>query len=251
MIGDEQGRFSRFEAAPSGPVQVDQLYDKDFNNFGPRVSAIYDLGGDGKTVLRAGWGIFYDAFSQDFFVGQIPWDTFNPGSAYNEIVTFSFSPVRARPGSAGLHRLRASDVLDGGPEPEDPVDPELQRERAAAAGTPRRPSRSATSAPRARTSSASGPSTRPTPPPGAGPIPTSSTCNQFESTATSTYNALAGEPPDHRLARPHLDGQLHVVALHRHASDGQDYVPHAAQPDDSLAPRARARELRTSTRGTA
>src|SRR5262249_22991230 len=33
-----------------------------------------------------------DSFSQDFFVGQLPFNTFNPGPAYNDI-GFSFSPV--------------------------------------------------------------------------------------------------------------------------------------------------------------
>ena len=65
---------------------------KDFNNFGPRVSRLWDIAGTGKTVVRAGWGLYYDAFSQDFFVGQLPWNTFNPGPAYNDI-EFSFSPV--------------------------------------------------------------------------------------------------------------------------------------------------------------
>ena len=69
-----------------------QLYDKDWNNFSPRVSAAWDLTGEGKRVVRAGYGLYYDAFSQDFFVGQLPWNTFNPGPAYNDIL-FSFSPV--------------------------------------------------------------------------------------------------------------------------------------------------------------
>ncbi|MFL6451304.1 MAG: hypothetical protein ACJ746_27040 [Bryobacteraceae bacterium] len=54
-----------------------QLYPKDWNNLAPRVSLAYDVRGDAKTVVRAGWGLFYDAFSQDFFVGQLPWNTFN------------------------------------------------------------------------------------------------------------------------------------------------------------------------------
>ena len=47
--------------------------------------------------MRAGWGLFYDAFSQDFFAGQLPFNTFNPGPAFNPVgpspVLFSFSTV--------------------------------------------------------------------------------------------------------------------------------------------------------------
>lgn len=32
----------------------------DTNNYGPRVGATYDLTGDGKHLLRGGWGIYYD-----------------------------------------------------------------------------------------------------------------------------------------------------------------------------------------------
>ena len=75
---------------------TDQLYPKDWNNFGPRMSLAWDVFGSGKTVVRAGWGLFYDAFSQDFFIGQLPFNTFNPGPAYNGVgpnpTLFSFSP---------------------------------------------------------------------------------------------------------------------------------------------------------------
>jgi outer membrane receptor protein involved in Fe transport len=62
---------------------VNQLYDKDYNNFAPRVSFAYDTTGKGKTVIRAGWGLFYDAFAQDIFLGHFPWNCFYcPGPAY-------------------------------------------------------------------------------------------------------------------------------------------------------------------------
>src|SRR5580658_5924002 len=64
-------------------VQTSQLYDKDLNNFAPRVALAYDVTGKGKTVVRAGWGLFYDAFSQDIFLGHLPWNcVFCPGPAY-------------------------------------------------------------------------------------------------------------------------------------------------------------------------
>jgi len=66
VIGEREGRFSRFVPG-QGVVRVDPLYDRDRNNFGPRLSVVGDASGTGKTILRAGWGLYYDAFSQDFF----------------------------------------------------------------------------------------------------------------------------------------------------------------------------------------
>jgi hypothetical protein len=61
------------------------LYSKDLHNFAPRLSVAYDMFGTGKTVLRAGWGLFYDAYAQDLFEGHAPFNTTNAGPAYNGI----------------------------------------------------------------------------------------------------------------------------------------------------------------------
>jgi hypothetical protein len=89
-----------------GLVRPGQLYPKDLNNFSPRVSVAYDVFGKGKTVVRTGFGVFYDAFSQDFFTGQLAFNTFNTGPAYNAIgpnpvfITFALNPALP-PGAAG------------------------------------------------------------------------------------------------------------------------------------------------------
>ena len=38
----------------------DSWYNSDLNNFAPRIGLAWHPRGSGKTVLRAGWGIFYD-----------------------------------------------------------------------------------------------------------------------------------------------------------------------------------------------
>ncbi|HKS28210.1 MAG TPA: TonB-dependent receptor [Pyrinomonadaceae bacterium] len=35
------------------------LVDNDYNNFGPRVGFAYNVGGEGRTVIRGGYGLFY------------------------------------------------------------------------------------------------------------------------------------------------------------------------------------------------
>src|SRR5437879_12417622 len=55
-------------------------------DFAPRVSVAWDLTGKGKTVVRAGYGVFFDSFSQDMVLGHLPYAPFfDPGPAYNNI----------------------------------------------------------------------------------------------------------------------------------------------------------------------
>lgn len=55
---------------PGGSLEVvggpalKNFYQPDRNNFGPRVGLAYDLSGDGKTVIRAGFGIVYETLLQ-------------------------------------------------------------------------------------------------------------------------------------------------------------------------------------------
>jgi hypothetical protein len=84
VTGEHDGQFYTVDYASGGNnVLTSQLYGKDFNNFAPRVGLAYDVTGQGKTVVRAGWGLFYDAFSQDMFLAHLPWNCgFCPGPAY-------------------------------------------------------------------------------------------------------------------------------------------------------------------------
>jgi hypothetical protein len=49
---------------------VDRPYDRDLNNFAPRFGVAWDVTGKGKTVVRAGYGLFYDPPALSAFVGQ-------------------------------------------------------------------------------------------------------------------------------------------------------------------------------------
>ena len=104
VIGEKNNRLSILDPNPTsgglrfvGSQGLSSLYPKDYNNFGPRIGLAWDAFGTGRTVVRAGWGLAYDAFSQDFFAGQLPFNTFNPGPAFNpggpSPILFSFSPV--------------------------------------------------------------------------------------------------------------------------------------------------------------
>ena len=83
VVGEKNNLFYRFDPTSDEVVPAGQLYNKDLHNFAPRLGFAYDLTGKGRTVVRAGWGIFYDAFAQDIFLGHVPYNcAFCPGPAY-------------------------------------------------------------------------------------------------------------------------------------------------------------------------
>ncbi len=98
LVQEKNGNFTNFNPITGAPILVGigRLYQPDYNNVGPRVSVAWDLTGRGKAVLRAGYGMFYDGISQDMFMGHLPWNSgFDPGPAY---AGFGPNPIS----SAGL-----------------------------------------------------------------------------------------------------------------------------------------------------
>jgi len=92
VVSEKNNLFYRLSPAGGGTeTQIgtngvpDRLYEPDYNNVAPRVAFAWDVSGKGNTVLRGGWGIFYDAFSQDIFLGHAPFNCTPacPGPAYS------------------------------------------------------------------------------------------------------------------------------------------------------------------------
>lgn len=85
IIQEKHGNFTNFDPTTGADIILGQrrLYQPDYNNWAPRVSVAWDVFGTQKTVVRAGFGIFYDAYSQDMFAGHLPFNSFfDPGPAY-------------------------------------------------------------------------------------------------------------------------------------------------------------------------
>jgi hypothetical protein len=69
-----------------GQPGLDRLYEPNYKNFAPRVSTSWDPNGKGQTVIRSGFGVFFDSFSQDVFLSHLPYNSsFDPGPAYNPV----------------------------------------------------------------------------------------------------------------------------------------------------------------------
>ncbi len=77
---------TRFPEAPTGLVYPgDQgvprgTYNTDSDNLAPRLAVTWDPKGDGRSSVRAGWGIFYDSLpgQGDFFQNAVLAPPFNP-----------------------------------------------------------------------------------------------------------------------------------------------------------------------------
>jgi hypothetical protein len=58
--------------------QISSLYKSDHKNFGPRAGFAWDIGGNGRTVLRGGGGLIYETVNWQSFVAFN--NAFGPGS---------------------------------------------------------------------------------------------------------------------------------------------------------------------------
>ena len=103
-------KSQRFPDAPAGLVYPGDpgvprgTYATDKNNFAPRVSAVWDPTGTGRTTVRAAWGIFYDALAGqgDFFQNGVLAPPFTPLLELNSPplpITFA-DPMKAATGGA-------------------------------------------------------------------------------------------------------------------------------------------------------
>ena len=247
VIGEKHGLFSNFDPQ-NGLQMVDRLYDRDLNNFSPRLGIAWDVTGKGKTVVRAGWGLFYDAFSQDFFVGQLPFNTFNPGPAYNPIgpaaILFSFSTVDTiQRGVPIFTDYLDSDVFAVDRNVRTPyvqnfnlnIQQELFKNVVAQVGYVG--SRGTKLFRYRDINQPVNPAVSTARPFDNGPFaPSGGTffyVNHLETTSNSNYNALQTSLS---LSNCHgFTSQFHYTWSHSidNASDGQDYVANATQPDNS------------------
>jgi hypothetical protein len=85
-----------------------EMYKGDHNNFAPRLGFAWSVTGDGRTVLRGGYGIFYDTIVHSLAAGlngQNPYD----------VPFFAFSLAPSRPGNLAGMLNPATIVPLGGP----------------------------------------------------------------------------------------------------------------------------------------
>ena len=81
IVAEKNHLFSDFipstgDLAQVGPGGLSDLYNPDKKDFSPRASIVWDITGKGSTVIRAGFGLFFDSFSQDMMLGHLPYPTF-------------------------------------------------------------------------------------------------------------------------------------------------------------------------------
>jgi hypothetical protein len=271
IIQEKHSMFNNVSPTTGAVFAVGQgrLYQPDYNNVAPRISAAWDVTGKGKTVVRAGFGVFYDAFSQDLFLGHLPFSSsFDPGPAYSGLpgvgqVLFA-SPTGA-PFQAGVpvfgnifNFSPMADEFGVDPHVRTPylenfnlnVQQQLTRKMVIQVGYVGSQGHKLfdfrdINQPSAAQIFASDCPNGPAATPGAAcpggsitfvPGPLNANRNYIywmESAAKSSYNSLQ---VSYRIDNWHgLTTSLNYTWSHSidNASDGEDYVPNAAQPTDS------------------
>jgi hypothetical protein len=102
---------------PAYPATMSFHQDK--NNWGPRLGATYDIGGNHRTVLRAGWGIYYGRTSNSAISSAL---TNNAVT----LATYVFSPTS--PGAPAYPNVLAAPPTSGGTKPSiNVLSPTLER----------------------------------------------------------------------------------------------------------------------------
>ena len=270
-----------------GQPGLGELYKPDYLNFAPRVSFSWDPRGKGQTVIRSGFGVFFDAFSQDVFLAHLPYNsTFDPGPAYNPVgpaPIFSVSanggpiisaqPVFAAPGGTPAgdifsvdRHVRTPYLMNYNLNVQQQLSPHALVQIGYVGSVGRRLLRfrdinqpdqatiTATDVAFAQANTYTDPSTGNSVPcyPGGGPgcIPTYNSAsrvysnnpygafyiNQEESTSHSSYNSLqiSLRASDwHRITNILNYNWSHSLD---NASDSEDFVPNASQPNNSTRP---------------
>ena len=161
---------TRFPNAPTGLVYPGDAgvprgtYPTDKNNIAPRLAAVWDVRGDGRTSGARAWGLFYDTLpgQGDFFQNGTLAPPFQPLTEVNYPLNVTTLAVRQPAGGRHRHaRLPArADLHRLGDRLRDAGRPALQPHAAAAAGRELGTRGRATSARAARTCRSSWRSTR-------------------------------------------------------------------------------------------
>jgi hypothetical protein len=256
VVGEKNHLFYQFDPSSATDLSpTNQLYNKDYNNFAPRIGLAYDVSGKGRTVVRAGWGLFYDAFAQDIFLGHVPYNcAFCPGPAYTGIgpspILSSTAPVSTIVAGApifsgylGLTDFFGTDKNIRTPYTQN-FNLNLQQQfgkavvevgYVGARGTKLFRFRDINQPSQAQITAAdlaNGTTDYGVP----RPYPALFYINMEESSASSTYHSLQASA---RLNNAHgLTSAVNFVWSHSidNASDSEDFIPNAAQPQDSTQP---------------